>query len=560
MEKGKTEASSPPSVEEVLSPPALQWPQETRSEVTQNTSYGRSHVQDSLGGQMQWMFDKFSDKFSGMMQEIRDELRHLRTPNTQEIQPLARQDVSPSALPSATSERTSGSPQASTSGSMPYQGENERQIINQQMCKPATASPERVIKETCTTLTQLPMPSFENGSCIEYWCFKTEFQTLIEEKDNLSSSEKLRYLTSAYSGSAKEELRACIVFHIPREGYKRAWEILDARHGDEQQYIRQLVRRVMEGPSLNLDDIEGMRSFRNYLSSCVTGLMGMGQISHANACEVIDAITSRFEGKLRDDYMDEKHKYRKENPGALCGAQWLLTFTEDMLAKAEDNKSMRRKKETRHRTDYGRTFTPTRRITGLTTTTSSEKDNDQCPLCQMQHEVEDCRVFINMSMKDRMALVRRERRCFCCLQQGHWRRDCQRKVQCGIDGCREYHQQVLHSSTPYNIKRTLRPYGVPYSNTSSRGTKRTVADIDDDFDMGTKRILRESPKAIMPAPSTSTSDAYHTTPYKRVKLGAEGTTLITTVDNEKNPHKWIRGSLKEAGPKEGTTGTSHQEI
>ncbi|MPC60024.1 hypothetical protein E2C01_054058 [Portunus trituberculatus] len=322
MEGNKTEASSPPSVEELLSPPALQWPQETRTDIAENTSYKRLHRQDCQSGETQWildqvknmMQDQVKDMIRELREELREELRHQRTPNCME----GRQETQ---LP----------------------GQNGHRNVDLQKGKAASSILDRGMKETFTNLTQTLMPSFENGSCIEYWAFKTEFQSLVEERASMS---------------------------------------------------------------------------------------------HANAYEVIDAITDRFRGKLKDDYMDKTHERKKANPGAICGAEWLLTFMEDMIEKTEDSGSMREKEETRHRADHGRTVSFTRRTTGLAAITSSEKNSDRCTLCQRYHEIENCRVFLDMSTKDRIALLRRERRCFYCLQRGHWKRDCQHRIQCGIGGLR----------------------------------------------------------------------------------------------------------------------------
>ncbi|MPC44214.1 hypothetical protein E2C01_037880 [Portunus trituberculatus] len=101
----------------------------------------------------------------------------------------------------------------------------------------------------------------------------------------------LKLLVSAYSGSAKEELYACTQYSDPTEGYEQAWLVLDERHGDRRKYIRHLVRKAMNGPNLNLEDIEGLRAFRNDLGMCVRNLKRMGALKHIEAYEVLGAMT-----------------------------------------------------------------------------------------------------------------------------------------------------------------------------------------------------------------------------------------------------------------------------
>ncbi|MPC84422.1 hypothetical protein E2C01_079160 [Portunus trituberculatus] len=55
---------------------------------------------------------------------------------------------------------------------------------------------------------QRPVPTFNEGTCVEYWSFRDQFKKHVQA-DTLSNSQRLELLVSAYSGSAKKELYAC---------------------------------------------------------------------------------------------------------------------------------------------------------------------------------------------------------------------------------------------------------------------------------------------------------------------------------------------------------------
>ncbi|MPC27671.1 hypothetical protein E2C01_020849 [Portunus trituberculatus] len=46
-------------------------------------------------------------------------------------------------------------------------------------------------------------------------------------------------------------------------------------------------------------------------------------------------VVATFKGKLRDDYVDESYRHEELNSGTSCDAEWLLTFTKNMLRNAE---------------------------------------------------------------------------------------------------------------------------------------------------------------------------------------------------------------------------------
>ncbi|XP_073831553.1 uncharacterized protein [Musca autumnalis] len=72
----------------------------------------------------------------------------------------------------------------------------------------------------------------------------------------------------------------------------------------------------------------------------------------------------------------------------------------------------------------------------------------QCPICQGQHKIYDCRRFLNMTVLDKWKEVKKIRACVSCLNVGHTTRDCRRKRTCPVDGCQRKHNKLLHDSTP----------------------------------------------------------------------------------------------------------------
>ena len=66
------------------------------------------------------------------------------------------------------------------------------------------------------------------------------------------------------------------------------------------------------------------------------------------------------------------------------------------------------------------------------------------PLPDGTHKIWNCPLFRNMSVNDRYAAVRKQRLCYGCLGKGHAIKDCKVNA-CGINGCIEKHNRLLHS-------------------------------------------------------------------------------------------------------------------
>ncbi|XP_058977373.1 uncharacterized protein LOC131802044 [Musca domestica] len=71
----------------------------------------------------------------------------------------------------------------------------------------------------------------------------------------------------------------------------------------------------------------------------------------------------------------------------------------------------------------------------------------QCPMCQGQHRIYDCRRFLNLNVPDRWKQVKKNRACFSCLHTGHITRDCRRRRVCPEEGCERRHHKLLHECT-----------------------------------------------------------------------------------------------------------------
>ena len=68
----------------------------------------------------------------------------------------------------------------------------------------------------------------------------------------------------------------------------------------------------------------------------------------------------------------------------------------------------------------------------------------KCPLCKMQHDLDDCPTFKEKSPRDKKDFLFKARMCFCCYGKDHLAGKCSRKRTC--NDCGEAHPQAYTES------------------------------------------------------------------------------------------------------------------
>ena len=75
--------------------------------------------------------------------------------------------------------------------------------------------------------------------------------------------------------------------------------------------------------------------------------------------------------------------------------------------------------------------------------TNKEKPEDiPCAMCGKAHDLESCKLYLDMNVKARKELAKSKGLCFGCLVRGHMARDCKGRKKC--DTCKRSHPTSLH--------------------------------------------------------------------------------------------------------------------
>ena len=73
---------------------------------------------------------------------------------------------------------------------------------------------------------------------------------------------------------------------------------------------------------------------------------------------------------------------------------------------------------------------------------------NSCPACKSPHDLPSCESFGELTVGDRINLVRSERFCLCCLRPGNGIKLCRSQSECGFADCSAKHHTKLHGAPP----------------------------------------------------------------------------------------------------------------
>ena len=72
------------------------------------------------------------------------------------------------------------------------------------------------------------------------------------------------------------------------------------------------------------------------------------------------------------------------------------------------------------------------------------KYHKKCVFCNLDHSLWDCVQFKQLDIRQRWDVARSNKLCYRCLGRSHYGEACTKTRICGINGCKESHNRLLH--------------------------------------------------------------------------------------------------------------------
>jgi len=306
----------------------------------------------------------------------------------------------------------------------------------------------------------LPKPELLtfSGNPMDYCKFILNFKTNIESQVQ-DPRLRLSYLIQFCCSDAKFAIEDCVVLP-PLEGYARAREILKNRYGKSHLVARSHVDRLVNGPSIRSNDVQGLMNLSLDMEKCELTLSQLGYTSDINNTEHLRKIVRRLPHHAKSKWVDYASTIIEQ--GSEPTIRDLMRFKQQRAAVAntmygrdlahDSKQTVSSRSPQVNSRDGGRvTLSMTgsgRKAHTVNESNSRSKRVFNCVYCQGSHKLIECERFQSLGVDDKLSVVRERGMCENCLYFNHTVDSCRRNSQCSVARCGGKHHTLLHIHLP----------------------------------------------------------------------------------------------------------------
>ena len=279
-------------------------------------------------------------------------------------------------------------------------------------------------------LRRVSIPVF-CGDKRTYNSWKTAFMTCVDQAP-ATPEYKLLQLRSYLKGEA---LKVVESLGHSAVAYEAAKERLERKYGG--------IRRQI---AINMEEIDQFKPIRPGYARDVEKLADLLDILTINLKEAKrteelgnGSLYLKVQKKLTERMVADYQRWifeKRKNENVESLREWLLRETEFLTVASETIKGLGpRSRELHQQTHYGENFS-----------NKNNKIKQKCPVCTESHPVWRCNQFKVMDTKSRWQTAKKCKLCYRCLCSNHRGNNCNQLGKCGINGCTETHNRLLHDN------------------------------------------------------------------------------------------------------------------
>ena len=302
---------------------------------------------------------------------------------------------------------------------------NKTSVSQVQQTYPSdNSAPTVVVQPRPNNLPKLKLSSFD-GDPLKWPDWISMFKSMVGDS-NISLNAKMQHLQNSVMGKAKTAIEG---YGYGGESYDKALTELESRFGKPSLVIKATLGKLRAFSRLQDNDLEGVRSYSDLVSTTVWTLSRFGYTSDLKAEANLSLATYKLSNELLLKWKEHVKDSKLDCPNLNHFSDWLKGKADIYDECVGSSKKNFKGKPQRQQV-------------------SGNRENRAVMLCIMldgtKHNLSECAKFKSLSVPDRLVEVKKHRLCFCCLSKEHWSSKCPVRKQCQIDGCKGYHHSLLH--------------------------------------------------------------------------------------------------------------------
>ncbi|XP_055632650.1 uncharacterized protein LOC129773115 [Toxorhynchites rutilus septentrionalis] len=262
-----------------------------------------------------------------------------------------------------------------------------------------------------------------------------------------SNAENLIRLQRCLKGHALESVRSRLL--LPTS-VPHVIQTLRTLYGRPELLIRVLLEKVQQSPAPKPGRLETLVQFGLTVQNLVDHLVGANQKDHLSNPILMQQLVDKLPDHLKLNWGIYKGNYQNASLATfgqfmtgVIEAASAVNFDLPWVEKQDWNEKRKREKGVIH-THSTEQVVP---VDEASSTIINRKPVKTCPLCGHEgHRLPDCNQFVTLNCDQRWKVVQQKNLCRTCLNNhGKW--PCRSWQGCSMDGCRQKHHTLLHSTT-----------------------------------------------------------------------------------------------------------------
>ncbi|KAL0831490.1 hypothetical protein ABMA28_002287 [Loxostege sticticalis] len=291
-------------------------------------------------------------------------------------------------------------------------------------------------KHAQLSVPQIDIPVF-TGKYTQWPTFCDLFTETIHNNNCLTKTQKLQHLKSKIKGEAERLIQH---LNISCDNYDTAWDLLVHRYNNPQVLFTKQIETFLNQPTLHKQTSYELRKLYDTTMECIHAIHNLGIDT-----TTWDPILVHLVGKKLDPDTFTDYKESRKKPRELPSFDELMAFIENKFIALEPLQKRERESSTSIKpfapkpTQSRTNFQPKPMFKNYQTVMTFTK---RCPYCSFEHDLYECKKFLNMSPEAKMRTINKLQICHNCLYQHKYK--CTSTKRC--KECNAAHNTILHDT------------------------------------------------------------------------------------------------------------------